>query len=299
VRSELELHGAIPAGGGEAPADVTVRYGDVPHELAGGTAIGPNWIIADDRALVRVPAVARFLISAGREIVVALEPGVPEDEAIVFLLGAAFGVLQHQRQRMMLHASAVAVGDKAVLFAGPSGAGKSTLAVSLNQRGYPCVSDDVCGIDFSSGAPVVLPDGRMLKLWADTVAHFEVGERQGRAIRKHLDKYYVEPEKTAVDRKLAVAAVYVLRRVSPNTPDPGITRLGKADAAVLLRRNAYRPSLIRKTGLEGAYFAWSSALQKQAGVYALNRPFDFGAAAQVIGWLEDHWRSLGLASQAA
>jgi hypothetical protein len=40
-------------------------------------------------------------------------------------------------------------------------------------------------------------------------------------------------------------------------------------------------------------------LQKHASVCALTRPFEFEAMPQVLGWLEDHWRSLGLLQEAA
>ena len=296
VESSLALQGAIPAAPGDP--DVVVRMGQTPHSLPNATISGPNWVASHDTFLLKVPAVARYLIVAGREICIELEPGVEVGDAQVYLLGTAFGLLQHQRGRMVLHASAVAVGDKAVLFSGPSGAGKSTLAASLNRRGYPCVSDDVCGIDFSSGAPVVLPDGRMLKLWADTVSHLEMGARQGPAIRQRLDKFYIEPESTAVDRPLAVAAVYVLQVADPGRK-AGVRRLGNADAAVLLRHNAYRPSVIKKIGLEAAYLGWSSGLQRAAGVFSLTRPFDLSATPEVIDWLEDHWRTLGILPAAA
>lgn len=41
-----------------------------------------------------------------------------------------------------LHAAAVRIDDRAVLFAGPSGAGKSTTALMLAQRGFPLIADD-------------------------------------------------------------------------------------------------------------------------------------------------------------
>ncbi|HWF76853.1 MAG TPA: hypothetical protein VN694_06710 [Caulobacteraceae bacterium] len=296
VESSLALQGAIPAPPGQP--DVVVRLAETPRELPNATIAGPNWVATGDTFLLKVPNVARYLIVGGREISIEVEPGVELADAQIYLLGTAFGMLQHQRGRMVLHASAVALGDKAALFCGPSGAGKSTLAAALNRRGYPCVSDDVCGIDFSSGAPVVLPDGRMLKLWSDTVSHLEMGERQGPAIRQRLDKYYIEPESVAVDRALSVAAVYLLRVADPERK-PGVSRLGNADAAVLLRRNAYRPSVINKIGLEAAYLGWSSGLQRHAGVFSLTRPFDLAAMPEVIGWLEDHWRTLDLLPAAA
>ena len=296
--SDLALDGAIPATAGDTAPDVTVRFAETPRTLEGATIEGPNWVATRDAFLLSVPGVARYLIVGGREISMELEPGAEMGDAQVYLLGTAFGIVQHQRGRMVLHASAVAVGDKAALFCGHSGAGKSTIAAALNRRGYACVSDDVCGIEFTASHPVVLPDGRMLKLWADTVGHLEMGARQGPAIRRRLAKYYVEPESTAVERDLPIAAVYVLR-VADDAHAPGIVRLGAADAALLLRRNAYRPLVVSKIGLEGAYLGWSSRLHKTPGVFSLTRPFDLAAMPEVIGALEDHWRALGILPAAA
>jgi hypothetical protein len=293
VESAMPLRGAIRAPADAGKADVRVVFGDLPEDLPDVTARGPNWAIAGDACLLRVKGVARFLITGGREIRVELAPGETAADATVYLLGSAFGILQHQRGRMVLHASAVVVGDRAVLFCGPSGAGKSTLAASLDTVGYPCLSDDVCGIEFTGAEPVVLPDGRMLKLWADAADHLAVGERQGPPIRHDIDKYYVEPESSAAHRRLAVSAIYLLAK-SPEAAPPSLVRLRGPDAALALRRNAYRPQFLRRFGLESAYFGWSAALHRQAGVFRLARPFNLTAMPGVVRALEGHWRELGL-----
>jgi serine kinase of HPr protein (carbohydrate metabolism regulator) len=50
-----------------------------------------------------------------------------------------------------LHASCVAIGDRAVLIEGPSGSGKSDLALRLIDRGAVLVSDDYTDVRTAEG----------------------------------------------------------------------------------------------------------------------------------------------------
>ena len=133
VASEIDLPGLIPGAPGRAP-QVTIRLGEVPDSLPQPTASGPTWQIAGKQFLLRIPKVARFLLRDGREITFEAEPGADAGDIPLYLLGTAYGILLHQRRQIVLHGSAVRVGDKAVLFCGPSGAEKSTMAAALVQR---------------------------------------------------------------------------------------------------------------------------------------------------------------------
>ena len=296
VRSDVVLPGLIAGGTDDLPADVAIRHTPVAPELDGATASGPTWQMADDRFLLRIPDIARFLLTGGRDIAFDMENGRAPDEAAPFLLGTVFGILLHQRRRIVLHASAVCVGGKAVLFCGPAGAGKSTLAASLMQRGYPSVADDLCGIDLNP-APMVHPDGRRLKLWAEAIARLDLGASQGELVRHGVRKYYVESPAMYRDA-LPVGAVYLLRDVyAPHSP--GITPVNIVDAALLLQRGAFRPALVRRMGLREEYFRAAAAIVNAAGVFVLRRPFGFVAMPRVIAWLEDHWAAIGLMARAA
>jgi hypothetical protein len=135
VASEIELPGAVPTPGADAAA-ITVRAAPVPAALQDATARGATWQIAGKRFLFQVPGVARFLLSGGNEIVFEPAPGVDGGDVSIFLIGTVFGILLHQRGEIVLHASAVRVAGKAVLFCAPSGSGKSTLAAA-GRRGAP------------------------------------------------------------------------------------------------------------------------------------------------------------------
>ena len=288
VRSDIALPGLLP-GPPSGAADVTIRQGAVPAELAAPQAWGRNWQSRDDVILFRARNVARFLVTAGRQIAFELENDTAPGDAAIFLIGTVFGFLLHQRRRIVLHASAVDVGGKAVLFCGASGAGKSTLAAALNREGFSLLSDDLCAvrIDDEKG-PMVPPDGRQLKLWAGSIQQLELAPGKGRPVRKGLEKFYVAPGEVSVE-PLPLGAIYILREVREGV-QPGIQQPNAVDAAVLLRRNAYRPVLVRRLGQKVDYFHAATAIGNRAGIFHLTRALEFTALPMAIASLRAHWR---------
>ena len=291
VASEIDLPWRV-AEASSAP-DVTIRNADTPTELPDAVEAGPTWRIAGDRFLIRVPGVARFLLTQGREITFEVEEGAPPEDVAVFIIGTVFGILLHQRQQIVLHASAVKVGDKAVLFCGASGAGKSTMAAALNQKGYPLLTDDVCAINIdANGALVAHSDGRQLKLWEHSIKGLDLAERKAGAVRQRLEKFYVEPNEPTSE-SLPLGAVYVLREERPPLK-AGIEQPNVVDAALFVRRNAYRPRLVAAMAQKDRYFRSAAAIAAGPGVFLLTRPLEFKALPGVIESLERHWAEIGL-----
>lgn len=301
VASEIELPGAIAARHMSAPA-VMVKMASVPAGLEDATRRGITWQIAGDRFLFQVPGVARFLLSGGREVAVEPASGVAAADVAIFLIGTVFGILLHQRGEIVLHASAVRVNDKAVLFCGASGAGKSTLAAALAQRGFPLVADDLCAITLAAGAaPMVQPDGRHLKLWAQAIEKLDLAEKRGAPVRNRLEKFFVEPAGALMEplaEPLPLGAVYALRETRPPHKS-GIERPNVVDAALILRRSAYRPLMVNRMGQKADYFRAATAIANAAGIFHLTRALNFAAMPEVVGMLERHWLDNGLMWKAA
>src|SRR5262249_7530177 len=121
--------------------------------------------------LLDFPAVGRFLLRAGKEILMDLAPSSLEDEVRADLLGPVFAVLCHQRGITPLHASAMDVANGCVAFVGDSGAGKSTLVATLAQRGHEIIADDVCFLQLGTDGDVqTWPGISRIRLWEDARA---------------------------------------------------------------------------------------------------------------------------------
>ena len=295
VASEVAFSGLIETRESEFP-DASVRRGIVPSDLENASDVGPNWQIAGSRLLLEIPGVVRMLVSAGREIVFATIGETTEHDAAIFLSGTGIGMLLHQRGRLVLHASAVRVGDRAVLFCGASGAGKSTLAAALGACGHDLVADDFAAISMLEGQAFVEPDSRQHKLWQHAIDKLDMGDRRGGPVRTTLAKFYVEPSATVIE-PLPVGAIFQLREARPPHA-PGIARPNIVDAGLIVRRNAYRPAMVKRLGQQDLYFAGAAALAR-TGVFTLTRTLGFQHMPTVIGWLEDHWSADGLVTRAS
>jgi len=295
VDSDIQLTGFMPQESGVRP-DVTMHRGAVPDQIDDPQIVGPNWQIAESQLLLSVPGVARFWLRDGNVIV--YDPGAHDlADVPIFLMGTAFGLLMHQRGRVLLHASAIRVGNKAVLFCGASGAGKSTLAAALHQRGYEFVSDDLCSLTLRADAvPLIDPDGRALKLWLQAIGQLGLGERQAGPVRPALGKYFVTPVRSFPE-PLPLGALYGLREARARTEE-AIATPNLVDAALLVRRNAYRPQIVHRMAQREAYLDAAIAIADHAGIHLLVRRMGFERIGATIDRLEAHWADLGLIDHA-
>jgi hypothetical protein len=297
VASDIALPGMIAATA-DSFAEVTIRKGEVPQMLPNATITGPTWQISGKQFLLSVPNVARFLLNDGQQIVFAPESDASAEDVPIFILGTVFGILLHQREQIVLHASAVEVNGRAVIFCGSSGAGKSTLAAALTQRGYRTISDDLCAMTLAADAvPIIHPDGRQLKLWAQAVEKLELEDIRREPVRGRLEKFYIELSETTSEA-LPLGAVYALREARSHNI-PGIQRCNVVDAALLLRHHAYRPLLVARLEQGKHYFKAAAQIGNRSGIFLLTRPLEFTAMSDVISWLERHWDELDAAEKAA
>ena len=118
-----------------------------------------------------------------------------------------------------------------------------------------------------------------------------------RRCASRLQKFYVEPDLSHTE-PLPLGAIYVLREARPPHAF-GIERPNVVDAALLLRRSAYRPLLVRRMDQNADYFRAAAAVANDGAIFRLTRPLVFNAMPEVIAALERHWDVLKLMEAAA
>ena len=273
----------------EGVPDVLVQYGKVPSEIPNAKIKGVRYQAGPGAFLMQVDGIAGYYVTEGRRILIEREPGATDEEILLFLMGSAMGALLHQRNILPLHASAVQVDGKTVLFIGPSSIGKSTLAAGFQKQGYPILADDVCAVtaDGNNGAKVI-PGFPRLKLWADTLKKLDT-EKSG-LIRVRLDhdfkKYFVPFDNTAPE-PTPVRSVFVLH--STNTDQFEMEELVGMSRIEPLLNHTYRPRFLEGLGGKKAHFRLCSQVADKARVIKVVRPRKGFRLDELMDLAERHW----------
>lgn len=253
IHSTLPLPELVPA---DVPRDVSVRPGQSP----GGEGIA-----------LSSPTAGNLWVRAGEEILVDAGPAADEAAVRLHVLSAGLAAILHQRRRLVLHGSAVAVRGEAVVFLGEPGSGKSTLTAAAYSLGHPLLTDDVTAVDFPD--PRVAPGIPRIKLWPDAAR--ALGYDSLPPLRPGLDKRALRADRDFPSAPLPLRRLYVLR--------PGDrleeTALAPGPAVVELVRHSYCTGLLPDSG-DRAHFLQCAAVAESAAIRALTLPRDLAGVRE-------------------
>ena len=106
---------------------------------------------------------------AGNEIWCTGAPRATLADTATYLTGPILGFALRRRGALSLHASAVKVGESALLMVGGHGRGKSTTAAALARRGCALITDDVMHLRRDGSGWLAEPFAAGLRLWPEAV----------------------------------------------------------------------------------------------------------------------------------
>ena len=299
IRSTLALP-ALPA----APAGSAAHYiiDRTPLVCPGDVHWRHHWRDGDDVVLslaqqgsdywLRLPESADFLFQpeAGR-ILVAADATADDNTLEHLLLDQILPRLLAHHGHLVLHASAVSLRGRQVLFLGNSGWGKSTLAGLLQQSGYTVHSDDCVQLSVAGGRHQALPTYPSLRLYPDSVDTLFPGSISTTPVASYSDKLRVPMPLRGSTGAVPLVALFVLGDPSEAGPSVAISHLRPSEACQSLIGQCFRFDLGDRGG-NARHLAQCAALVNDVPVFRLDYPRDFSKSAGLIEAINLHFSSL-------
>lgn len=233
----------------------------------------------------------------GRHIWSTALTGESSATARTYLYGFIFGLAFYLQGATCLHASAVAVDDKAILFVGDAGFGKSSMAAIFVLQGFPLISDDLVVLD-PKGHPFLVPPAiPAIRLRPDFATLMFGSEAELPLDDGYTGKYSFELDEKSplfVQQPKELAAIYMLSRASQSAASATISQLSPKEALLNLSRFGYLPTLIDKN-MRRAEFELLSSLVRSIPVFQLPEMEDPGQLPDLGHDIVESFRTRNLA----
>lgn len=230
--------------------------------------VSPNWYkmahTPDGATYVRWEDWFHFLIeSDGRRIAHALLSPARTESFHAYLLSQALSFALIRIGREPLHASCIAIEDKAVAFMGPSGLGKSTLTACFLKAGAKLLTDDLLVMSPETG--LAEPGPHRIKLFPEVAEQLIESATIGVSINPASTKRIIPlaAEKCCA-HPVPVAALYALRTPTDEESDTSarIERLSARDAFLELLRGTFNSRIRTPQRLKQQFASYSHLARK-------------------------------------
>lgn len=284
LQSDVFLPGFPPAPAESAAArepGLTIRVAarsPVPPVASSSVDVAP------DAVLFEHADIGRVTIRGGSEIVVAPHERASDDSIGLFIAGPALAVALHQRGDLVLHASAIAIGGRAIALLGEKGAGKSTLSATLLARGHSLLSDDIVAVRSGPEGPVVAGGSRTLKVEPEVARALGLDPEKLRLIHREGTKREWPLPAAPVAAATRLVRLIVLQR----GPAPRVEPLPAAAAFIEAVRHTYgaRFDVIERSGLAARHFSQISELVRAVPAALATRSDDLGSLQDFAALVE-------------
>ena len=234
-----------------------------------------------DRYVMRFPGVADFMVAPSSidcRLVATESPYLVD----ICLLGYVLTFYAESLGISAIHAGAVEIGGRAVLFSADSTGGKSTIVASFVAAGAPLLADDIAALELEAGRAICHRSYPQFRMTDEQVASFvrpQPGSSLARTdefdiIHPDFPKVGVPAERVGTfgERSLPLAAVYLLQREAQNAGPVTVESVAPTEALMHLIRNSFLAELVDATELRSGRLARLSRVVSSVPVRRLRYP---------------------------
>ena len=212
IVSEIKIQEAYECEVTSTP-DVEVVLGEIPEFLKDAKAKGyGTWTGDFVNAWFNTPGAAQYYIEHGRKIIVEPEENANMDLVCSMILSAGLCLVLLQRNEPVIHGSAIATDNKAVMICGESGAGKSTITLELLRRNVGFLADDTVRLRVEPSGVYAEPTYPQQKLCRDQVEKYGFAAEKLRYIDEFRDKFALMRRDIYVDKAMPLACMIILKK---------------------------------------------------------------------------------------
>ncbi len=244
---------------------------------------------------LRSPEIADFLLRLDPcQILVSPAPFVDANTLEHTLVDQVLPRLMAQQGELMVHASALAIDGRHVLFVGQSGCGKSTLAGLLRRLGHAVLSDDCVQLVPDGARFMALPTYPSLRLYADSLDELFPDFDGTTPVASYSRKRRVPMElPQEAEFPFHLNALYLLgHHTDASTGESiSISPLRPAETCQTLLRHSFRLDLGDRAA-NAHQFALCGAVARAVPAFRLDYPRKFSCADELTGHITEHLANL-------
>ena len=201
------------------------------------------------------------------------------ERVTALLVGSVMGCALRLQGIPCLHASVIAVDNRAIAMIGAKGAGKSTTAAALAQRGQPILSEEIAALSLVETDFIVHPGYPRLKLLPPSIDYLGLSSSFLQRVFSVGDKRYVEltTEKGAStwrfqDKPLPLAAIYILQNRQSELATPYIESIPTELGLMHLMAHRYPKFLNLEKDYLAGDFSFLNSLAARIPIKKVYRP---------------------------
>ena len=238
--------------------------------------------------LLRFPDLCDFILETRRRHILIIPHETLDANTIEHLLvDQVLPRLLAHEGHLLLHACAVDIEGRTVLFLGKSGWGKSTLAALLHHAGYTLYSDDCVLLQSHNSNWHTVATYPSLRLYEDSIENIFANDSLLSPVSEYSDKQRIALTIASAQAAPPLHALYFLSDPQKASADIQITKMQPANTCIEIIERSFRLDLGNRMQSKQLMIS-AAALTQSIPAYRLSYLHDFQNNSRLLAQLIQH-----------